>query len=126
MEKTYNYSTPRLFMQGRSKQFYDDFGNRILQIMKNRYSNIQIKKVGSRDRGTHQRDSDLDIRFYFGGVNPLKESIYPEIIALLSDKLSDINGEEINYLLGTSGNVVKARPEEGGGVDLVLVERNEY
>lgn len=94
--------------------------------MKNKHPNIQINKVGSRARGDFGRDSDLDIRFYFPSGNPQRAAFYPKLVALLEDKLPDINGEKIVYSVGTDGNIVKARPVKGGKVDIVLVQEMNF
>jgi len=113
-------------MRPRSKQFYDKLGNMIMQHMKNEYSDIKIKKVGSRESDTYKRKSDLDIRFFFEKGNPDKNTFYPKLVNLLKNKLGRIDGEILNYDLGTHRNVVRCRPEKGGKVDLVLVSKKDF
>lgn len=113
-------------MRPRSKQFYDKLGNMIMQHMRNEYSDIKIKKVGSRKSDTYKRKSDLDIRFYLENRNPDSKIFYPKLVKYLKSKLGSIDGEILNYDLGTHRNVVRCRPEKGGKVDLKLVSRIEY
>ncbi len=113
-------------MKPRSKQFYDELGNRLIQIFKNRYPNIKIKAVGSRRTNSFKRKSDLDIRFYFEGGNPSILNLYPKLVDFLSEKLPRFKDELINYDIGTNGNVIRCRPVKGGKVDLVLVEKVDY
>ena len=65
----------------------------------------------------------MDIRFYFEGGNPSKLNFYPKLVDFLNEKLPKFKDELMNYDIGTSGNVVRCRPVEGGKVDLVLVEK---
>jgi len=108
----------------RNKAFYDRIEDEIITILIECYPNIEVKAVGSRARGDFTRSSDLDIRFYFNGTNSTRERFYPRLIEVMMDELPNLNGERIIYDIGTSGNVVRVRPERGGKVDLVLVDPN--
>ncbi|UJG43109.1 MAG: nucleotidyltransferase domain-containing protein [Candidatus Heimdallarchaeum endolithica] len=107
-------------MKPRSKKFYDDFANVVKQHVKKCFPNIEIRAVGSRNRGDFQRTSDFDYQFCIEGGETTKEKFYPKLIKCLEKEIAEYKGEKVRVELGGSGNVVNVFPESGGKVSLAL------
>lgn len=116
-------------MKKRNHNWYLRLGDKLMEIIRNRYTRVRIKYVGSRSSNSTKQfrgGSDLDTRFCFPSGTPNQSRIYQEVIDLFYDKLSHFEGEKIIYGLGTNGNVVNAKPEVGGKVSFKLVDCENY
>ena len=113
-------------MKERSKNFYNELGNKIYNVMVSKYTNITgFTKAGSREKGNFKRKSDLDIRFCMSG-DPKRIIFYPKLEEYLSETLPDFNGENLRYEIGEEGNVIHVYPANGGKVDIALLTESEY
>jgi predicted nucleotidyltransferase len=77
-----------------------------------------VALMGSRRRGDHNADSDMDVIFTVAG-DPSKDQVYPGLI----DKLT--RGMNVQARLGSSHNVIKIQKGDLK-VDLVLRTEEEY
>lgn len=115
-------------MKPRSASFYNTWGNAISQALGSNYPNITIKKVGSRERGDFERDSDLDFQFCLGGGTTKRESFYPNLQKFLYNRFNGqyIEGEKVNNVkIGGSGNVVNILFQNGGKISFALMDCDE-
>lgn len=115
-------------MKPRSKDFYDKWGNTINQHLSNYFTNITVKKVGSRANGTFGRDSDLDYQFCLEGGETTREDFYPKLKDYLQGKLLEkyMEGETVTDVkIGESGNVVNVLFQKGGKISFALMSCDE-
>ncbi|MCY3414521.1 MAG: hypothetical protein INQ03_22930 [Candidatus Heimdallarchaeota archaeon] len=93
----------------------EKIGGRIISLLRRKYPKLQSKKLPI------SKENKIHIRFYFKVGNPSKNALYPNLMKFLSQNLSSIDGDKINYQLDRLGNSILVNPIGGGQIELLLV-----